>query len=59
MNDYDILGDFWSSFMTILVVFQNNLCHYNSFRSFFVLVYDTLGDFWSALRKYWWFSKII
>ena len=37
MNDYDILGDFWSSFMKILVVIQNNLLHYNSLRTFLVL----------------------
>ena len=42
---YDILGDFWSSFMTTLVVFQNNLGHCISFRTFLAVVYDILGGF--------------
>ena len=33
------------SFMTILLVIQNNLDHCISFRTFLVLVYDILGDF--------------
>ena len=35
--------------MTILMVVQNNLGHYISFRTFLVIVYDILGDFWFSL----------
>ena len=48
---YDILGDFWCLFMTILVVVQNKLGHYISFRTFLVLVYDIFGDFWSSFIR--------
>ena len=35
--------------MTTLLVIQNSLGHYISFRTFLVLVYDILGDFfWSS-----------
>ena len=50
---YDILGDFWCSFMTILVVVQNRLGHCISFRTFLVLVYNILGEFWSSFMTFW------
>ena len=42
---YDMLGDFWSSFMTTLVVIQNNLGHCISFRRFWVVAYDIFWRF--------------
>ena len=36
---------FWSSFLTTLVVIQNNLDHCTSFGTCLVVVYDILGDF--------------
>ena len=41
---YDILGDFWSSFMTTLVAMKYNVCHCTSCRRSLVVVYDIMGD---------------
>ena len=37
--------------MTTLVVIQNNLGHFLSFRTFLVFGYDILGDFLSSFMK--------
>ena len=42
---YDILGDFWSLFMTTLVAIQNHLGQYISLRALLVVTYEILGDF--------------
>ena len=39
----DILGDFWSSFITTLVLIEKNLGDYISFTTFLVKVYDIWG----------------